>query len=93
MLPMKGITSQQNFLKISQLLPDLRRMDNRQYSASCNPCLKRFSFFCKNLVYILKEINVQVGKHLPCGVDPLDESLSFGPVMGLAALDLQPKYS
>jgi hypothetical protein len=93
MLPIGGITLQQNFLKISELLPDLWWMDNRQYSAPCNPCLKRFTFFPRNLVYILKEIKVQVGKSLPCSADPIDESLSFSPVMGLTPLDLQTKYS
>jgi hypothetical protein len=41
MLPFSGITLQQNILEISELLPDLWWMDKRQYSAPCNPCLKK----------------------------------------------------
>jgi hypothetical protein len=41
MLSFSGITLQQNILKISELLSDLWWMDKRQYSALCNPCLKR----------------------------------------------------
>jgi hypothetical protein len=66
MLPFSGITLQQNILKISELLPDLWWMDKRQYSGPCNQCLKNFPFFRRNRIDILKEINVQVGKNLPC---------------------------
>jgi hypothetical protein len=88
MLPFSGIVLQQNILKISELLPDLWWMDKRRYSAPCNPCLKKFPFFRRNRVDILKEINVQVGKNLPC-----DSPISFNPVMGLAAQELRSKYS
>jgi hypothetical protein len=78
MLPFSGITLQQNIMKISELLPDVSWLDKRQYSTPCNPCLKKFLFLRRNRVDILKEINVQVGKNLPCD----------SPVMGLAALEL-----
>jgi hypothetical protein len=66
MLPFSGITLQQNILKISELLPDLWWMVIRQYRAPCNPCLKNLFFLRINRVDILKEINVQVGRNLPC---------------------------
>jgi hypothetical protein len=62
-------------------------MDKRQYSAPCNPCLKKSPFFCRNRVDIFKEINEQ-GKNYRATADPLDESLSFSPIRGLAALEL-----
>jgi hypothetical protein len=62
MLTFRGITLQQNILKISKLLPDLWWMDKGPYSAPGNPCLKEFPFLRRNRVDILKEINVQVGK-------------------------------
>jgi hypothetical protein len=64
MLPFSGITLIQNVLKIGELLPDLWWKDKRQYSASSNPCHKKFPFLRRNLVDILKEISVQVGKNV-----------------------------
>jgi hypothetical protein len=64
MLPFSGITLQQYILKISELLRDLWWMDKRHYSAPCYPCLKKIPL--RNRVDTLKEINVQVGKNLPC---------------------------
>jgi hypothetical protein len=66
MLPFSGITLLQNILKISDLFRDLWWMDKRQYNDPRNPCLKKFPFFRRNRVYISKEINVHVGKKLPC---------------------------
>jgi hypothetical protein len=88
-LPFSGITLQQNILKISELLSDLWWMVKRQYSTPCNPCLKKFPFLRRNRVGIFKEINVQVRKNLPCDSRSVRRiSLSFSPVMGLAALEL-----
>jgi hypothetical protein len=47
--------------KISELLPDLLWMNKLQYSAPCNPCVKKFPFHRRKRFDILKEINVQVG--------------------------------
>jgi hypothetical protein len=63
MLLFSGITLQQNIQKISELLLDLWWMVKRQYSASCNPCLKKFPFLSRKRVDMLKEINVQVEKN------------------------------
>jgi hypothetical protein len=87
-LPFSGITLQQNILKISELLPDLWWMDKRQYSAPCNPCLKNsLSFIEIGLIY-LRKLMYKQGKIYRATAEPLDESLSFSPVMGLAALEV-----
>jgi hypothetical protein len=79
--------------KISDLLPDLWWLDKRQYSDPRNPCLKKSPFSRRNRVYISKKINVHVGKNYRAIAYLLDESLSFRPIIGLAALDLQYEYS
>jgi hypothetical protein len=93
MLPFSGITLQQNILKIGELLHDLWWMDKRPYIAPCNPCLKKFTFLRRNRVDILEEINVQVGKNLPCHRPTASRILSYSLVMELAALELRSKYS
>jgi hypothetical protein len=55
MLPFNGITLQQNIVKISELLPDLRWMDKRQYSAHAIRVLKSSSSFAEiGLIYSRK---------------------------------------
>jgi hypothetical protein len=84
MLPFSGITLQQNILKISELLPDLRWMDKRQYSAPCNPYHKQKSLSFVEIAFThSRKLRYKKGKVYHVTVDPLDESLSFSPVMGV----------
>jgi hypothetical protein len=84
MLPLSGITLQQNILNISELLPDLWWMEKRQYSAPRDPCLKKLPFLRRNRVDMLKEIHVQVGKNVPCDSRTASRIFKFQSCYGVS---------
>jgi hypothetical protein len=49
--------------------------------------LKNFPSFVETAFIYSRKLRYKKGKIYPATADPLDESLSFSPVMGLAALD------